>query len=152
MTANTNTRVNSKTAGSLDPQTVVPAAVSLIRRHSHFSNQRELPRLSTDARSKLTAHDWTGGMDELDRCVLQALVLRNCDVIQAQDIRLQTTSVRHTQSLLIKSLRNAQGVRSVAAKNLGISARTLREQLAVLRAQGVRVPMSSPASVEQSHD
>lgn len=152
MTANTNTKAHVETERGLDPSTVVPAAVSLIRRHSHVSSQRELPRLSADARSKLTAHHWVGGMDELDRCVLQALVLRKGDVIQAQDIRLQTASVRRTQSLLIKSLRNAQGVRSVAAKNLGISARTLREQLAVLRAQGIRVPVSAPASVEQSHD
>ncbi len=134
----------------LDRHAVVPAAVSLIRRHC--DSQYKVPRLSLAARLSLSAHSWTGSMDELDHCVRQALVLCNGAVIQAEDLRLEQANAQRVQSVVMRSIRAANGVRSVAAKNLGISTRTLREQLAGMRAQGLPIPESAPARSELYHD
>ena len=140
----------ARTQNSLNRHDVVPAAVSLIRRHS--SNQYEVPRLSMAARLSLVKHSWNGGMQELDVCIRQAMVLCRGEVIQAEDLHLEKANVQRAQSAMLRTVRAANGVRSIAADKLGISARTLREQLADMRAQGMPVPEALPANGELYHD
>lgn len=135
---------------TLAPTAVVPAAVSLIRRHS--DNQSRVPRLSMTARMSLAAHEWSSDAAELDACIQQALVLCNGEIIEAEDLRLARGNAQRVQSRVLRTLRAVNGVRSEAAKRLGINTSTLRRQLAGMRAQGFVVPETAPAITELSHE
>lgn len=145
----------TQTARTIKPVTlaasaIVPAAISLIRRHS--GNQCRVPRLSMTARMSLVTHEWGSDPLALDACIQQALVLCNGEVIGAEDLRLAQDNAQRAQSRVLGTLRAVNGVRSEAAKRLGINASTLRRQLAAMRAQGVSVPETAPAVTELSHE
>lgn len=141
---------NNTPPGNLARTAVIPAAVSLIRRHC--DSERPVPELSADARQALLAHDWSGGMAELENCIQQALVLGEGGQISAGDLHLAPENIQRAQSLMLRTLRAAGGARDVAAQHLGLSVRSLRQQLAGMRARGLLVPGTSPSVTELDNE
>lgn len=110
------------------------------------------------ALDKLAAHGWPGNARELGNILQRALVLRDGDRIEADDLHLAgaaqmvtpfraTTPIqlpaepirlrdvaRHSKLEAIRcALRETDGHRAAAARKLGISERTLRYRLAEMR-------------------
>lgn len=129
-------------ATALDADSVLPRAVALVRHH--VGPGRDAPRLSAAARAALIAHNWAGGEAELDDCIQRALVLAHDGLIQADDLGLAEYSrgtVRgRARAAVLRTLRAADGQRSLAAARLGIRPRSLRLLLARLRTEGLNVP------------
>lgn len=142
--------VHSTTDNVLAADSIVPAAISLIRQHS--DHQYRVPRLSVDARMRLAKHKWRGGRTELDTCIQRAMVLCDGDVIDADDLQFTQDNAQRAQSVMLHALRTANGVRSEAARRLGINTSTLRRQLAGMRAQGLNVPQTAPVVTELHHE
>jgi two-component system, response regulator FlrC len=110
------------------------------------------------ALDKLAAHGWPGNARELGNILQRALVLRDGDRIEADDLHLagapqmvmplrMAASIqlpaepirlrdvaRHSKLEAIRlALRETDGHRAAAARKLGISERTLRYRLAEMR-------------------
>ena len=104
------------------------------------------------ALDKLAAHGWPGNARELGNILQRALVLRDGDRIEADDLHLAGAPqmvmplrmaaepirlrdvARHSKLEAIRlALRETDGHRAAAARKLGISERTLRYRLAEMR-------------------
>ncbi|MDR7154659.1 two-component system response regulator FlrC [Sphingobium xenophagum] len=110
------------------------------------------------ALDKLAAHSWPGNARELGNILQRALVLRDGDQIEADDLHLAGAAqmvtpfratapiqlpaepirlrdvARHSKLEAIRcALRETDGHRAAAARKLGISERTLRYRLAEMR-------------------
>ncbi|MGB3930708.1 MAG: helix-turn-helix domain-containing protein, partial [Sphingobium sp.] len=111
-----------------------------------------------EAIEKLVAHGWPGNARELGNVLQRALVLRDGDRIEADDLSLGSAPpsapaivapvalvtpaapirlrdvARHSKLEAIRlALRETDGHRAAAARKLGISERTLRYRLAEMR-------------------
>ena len=94
-------------------------------------------RFSGAALEKLCAHKWPGNIRELQNAVERALVVFDGNEIpeDALDLRESMTSGAASnlhdveKDHILSTLRSSSGNRTVAAKQLGITARTLRNKL-----------------------
>jgi two-component system, response regulator FlrC len=142
------------------PGDIIPLAEYLLQQHAR-NEGHSIRRLSTAAREKLLSHNWPGNIRELDNLLLRALVLQQGDTIESRhlmfenygkdeikqeknntDFLLTTDSLNrnlktHEHDLILEALRSENGSRKNAAKRLGISPRTLRYKLALMRDAGV---------------
>lgn len=139
---------------------IVPIAKQLLSRH--VGNQHAIIFDKT-AEQKLLQHNWPGNVRELDNTIQRALILKNADVIYAEDIQYETVTQSFTnvysntapveessvlvsdlkdreQQLILDALYAGDGSRKYAAEKLGISPRTLRYKLARMRDNGVAIP------------
>lgn len=139
---------------------IVPIAKQLLSRH--VGNQHAISFDKT-AEQKLLQHNWPGNVRELDNTIQRALILKNADVIYAEDIQYETVTQSFTnvysntapveessvlvsdlkdreQQLILDALYAGDGSRKYAAEKLGISPRTLRYKLARMRDNGVAIP------------
>jgi two-component system response regulator FlrC len=139
---------------------VLPLAMRLLGARSRPGER--IPALSADAAHLLLTYAWPGNVRELDNVMQRALILATGPVIEAEHIQMEPTvgsqneegdglgAMRDGQKGLAGSLDVAerdlilQAVRSndsreAAAKQLGISPRTLRYKLARLREAGVDI-------------
>ena len=133
------------------------AAALLLRQHKQMAQlgaTDAFPWPTPEAMDKLAAHSWPGNARELGNVLQRAMVLREGDRIEADDlhitgvapqaalkaraeitapVRLQDVA-RHSKMDAIRSaLRETDGHRALAARKLGISERTLRYRLAEMR-------------------
>ena len=138
-------------------QDVRAIAASMLLRHT--ANGQPFAWPTPEALAALMAHDWPGNARELDNVLQRALLLREGDRIEADDLGLvpaaapapvQTAPALATTDGEVTPLFEAQrysaheairaaleatgGHRARAAQRLGISERTLRYRLADLRA------------------
>lgn len=141
---------------------ILPLAGHLLARCAEAS-RLPLPELTAAAQRLLLAHNWPGNVRELDNALQRALVLSGGEVIDAEQIALDTghgavqlprvaDPVETHDTLLQDDLRSREhrvivealsaacGNRATAAERLGISPRTLRYKLARMREAGVRIP------------
>ncbi|BBD98921.1 sigma-54-dependent Fis family transcriptional regulator [Sphingobium amiense] len=116
---------------------------------------------TTDAIDKLSVHNWPGNARELGNVLQRAMVLRDGDRIEADDLHMGAAPqiaaapaqpiiapaafapaepvrlrdvARHSKLEAIRTaLRETDGHRAAAARKLGISERTLRYRLAEMR-------------------
>lgn len=116
--------------------------------------------ITKQAQQKLMQHHWPGNVRELDNVIQRAMILKQGQEIQPQDIMLETdTSIneplcvadddagrlqndlkdRETQ-VILDTLNSFNGSRKKTAEQLGISPRTLRYKLARLRDTGAAIP------------
>jgi two-component system response regulator FlrC len=130
--------------------TAITAAL-LLRHYTQAATQDVFPWPTTEAMDILCAHDWPGNARELGNVLQRAMVLRESDRIDTDDLnvsRATTRPIRISESAPIRlaevarmskidairhALRETDGHRALAARKLGISERTLRYRLAEMR-------------------
>jgi DNA-binding NtrC family response regulator len=105
-------------------------------------------KLSEAAMQKLMAYSWPGNVRELENVIERSIVLCGRQTLQAEDIRLDTSSARtkaaaqaddflpeglsldeYEQSIIREALKRAEGNKSQAARLLGITRNALRYRL-----------------------
>ncbi len=128
---------------------IVPLALHLLRKHAPAGS----PYLSEAARDLLIDHDWPGNVRELENCMQRAIVLcEHREIVPADlglsaepgvltteqsEATLQGRMRQQEDQLLLKILKQNNGVRKATAAQLGISERTLRYKLKQLRDRGL---------------
>lgn len=123
---------------------IAPLARRFARRASDAVGRARPVRLSDDAIAELRAHDWPGNVRELRNAVERAVTMTSADVVTAVDLPealVRTSSAEARVEDLERELRAAEKQRVVdalercggnqtrAAKELGISRRTLLHRL-----------------------
>ncbi len=141
------------------PLDIVPLAEYLLAHHAHLM-KRNMPTISQQAQTRLLTHLWPGNAREMDNVMQRALILSSEDELQAEffkmdaipDERAQPKVENHSSStasrglkeqeyeLILNTLKETSGNRSMAAKKLNVSPRTLRYKLARMREKGFSVP------------
>ncbi len=139
-------------------QDISALAKRIIAQYSRAAGQ--IIELSESAVELLCQHRWPGNVRELDNVMQRALILKQGNVIDPENIMFESTShdllgenslVEDTGKLhsdlrdretevIIDTLRGFRGSRKKTAEKLGISPRTLRYKLARLRETGAAVP------------
>ena len=107
--------------------------------------------IADDAMKVLVEHDWPGNVRELENCIERAMIVGQGDLIGKEDIippaslarkgKLNLdpgTSLREMEKMLILKTLEATGWnRTVAARKLGVSTRTLRNKLKIYREEDI---------------
>lgn len=141
---------------------VAISAAMLLSLHAKAGEALPFPWPTAQALEKLAAHGWPGNARELGNVLHRALVLREGERIEAEDlaiaplaaapapapvapvaappasndsqpIRLRDVARASKLEAIRAALRETDGHRALAARKLGISERTLRYRLAELR-------------------
>ena len=140
------------------PDDIVPIACKILAQYSRAAG--DSIRISKAANDRLREHNWPGNVRELDNVIQRALIMKQGNEIQPQDIMLESNLVEEGQSeplpedngllqsdlrdreteVILETLRLFRGSRKKTAEKLGISPRTLRYKLAKLRESGAPVP------------
>ena len=142
------------------PGDILPLAEHLITKHS--PNGSPKVSLGAAARNKIQQHAWPGNVRELENVIQRALILREDNMIQSQDLMLemdtqilsakeikmaeQTTPLlgselqQQEHQIILDMLQQCHGKRKDVAEKLGISPRTLRYKLAKMRIVGIELP------------
>ncbi len=142
------------------PRDILPLAKHLMRQH--LGANEGLPEFMPEAEQRLLTHAFPGNVRELDNLVQRAMILRNGDTVQAEDLHFESQDQPISQSMesvqvppsgrlnddlrsveeqrILSALRQGHGSRKQVAKDLGISERTLRYKIARMREAGVSVP------------
>jgi two-component system, response regulator FlrC len=145
---------------------ILPLAMQLLA--SHCLPGTRVPALSAAAAQLLLTYAWPGNVRELDNLMQRALVLCGGSTIEPAHVlfepEITLTPVATTANAgsepsaglagglalaerdLIHDALQAAGTRLAAAKNLGISARTLRYRIARLRDAGIDVNLRGSAA------
>lgn len=138
------------------PEDIAPLAFAMVLRHSAAA-----PWISDEALAMLAAHSWPGNVRELENVMRRALVLAsNAAVIEPAHIVFDRPARLHSEPVavpepsdaklsnivqmsearaIISTLEACNGSRVAAARQLGISERTLRYRLASFREAGIAV-------------
>lgn len=138
------------------PEDIAPLAFAMALRHSASS-----PWISDEALALLTGHSWPGNVRELENVMRRALVLAgNAATIAAEhivfdrparlinepiavvptgDAKLSNIVQMSEAKAILSTLEACNGSRVAAARQLGISERTLRYRLASFRDAGIEV-------------
>ena len=142
------------------PADIIPIADKLIAVYNRAAGQKT--KLSDEAKQQLLLHKWPGNVRELDNVIQRAMILKQGDEIEADDIMLEVDSGfsqfstessdnedngklqndlrdRETE-VILDTLKAFNGSRKQTAEKLGISPRTLRYKLARLRDTGAAIP------------
>jgi two-component system, response regulator FlrC len=144
---------------------ILPLAMRLLEARCRAGER--IPALGADAAHSLLTYNWPGNVRELDNVMQRALILCGSAyelgsgaTIGPEHIQFEAASapqvavaaaavpvdtlagnLDHTeQQLILQALHSGNGSRVLAARQLGISPRTLRYKLARLRELGVSVP------------
>ena len=118
-------------------------------------NGKQLMRISEKSIRSLLALDWPGNVRQLQNVIERAVILSFGDTLEEQFLQLseemtapgQTTGINPDSTLkdmerelILKKLAVTRGNRTVAAQELGISVRTLRNKLNLYTDLGVEIP------------
>jgi len=136
---------------------IIPIANKILQQYSRAAG--ESISISDAACEQLRQHSWPGNVRELDNVIQRALILKQGNEIQPQDIMLETglsqmpvdsmlddsgklhSDLRDRETeVILETLRGFKGSRKKTAEKLGISPRTLRYKLAKLRDAGASFP------------
>lgn len=113
-------------------------------------NKSSIKQLDNSARNKLASWNWPGNVRELKSTVERSLLMSSKSILSAEDIQIdgyeQSRSnyfgpgmtVQEAERLLIlKTLQHTNDNRTMAAKLLGISIRTLRNKLNEYKSEAI---------------
>lgn len=118
-------------------------------------NEKPIMAISELAMRKLVAMDWPGNVRQLQNVIERAVILSTGHEITEESFGLSdemdcTEEITNLDSemtlrdmereLILRKLTRTQGNRTVAAQELGISVRTLRNKLNLYTDQGVEIP------------
>jgi two-component system response regulator FlrC len=137
---------------------IVPIAEKLVAVYNRAAG--EIIELSEAAHDRLLLHNWPGNVRELDNVIQRAMILKQGQRIEAEDIMLETDtailpSIQPEQEdsgklqndlrdremeVILDTLKAFNGSRKKTAEQLGISPRTLRYKLARVRDLGAAIP------------
>ncbi len=140
------------------PLDIIPIAAKLLAVYNRAAGQTT--ELTEAAKQVLLKHQWPGNVRELDNVIQRAMILKQGNEIQADDIMLEVVSgFQQTDSendddsgqlqndlrdreteVILDTLKAFNGSRKQTAEKLGISPRTLRYKLARLRDTGAAIP------------
>jgi two-component system response regulator HydG len=144
----------------------IPALIEhFIHTYRGLCNSR-IRKIADDAMALLAAHDWPGNVRELENCIERALIVGRAETITREDIIPPAslsrrgglsldpgTSLREMEKMLILKTLEATGWnRTVAARKLGVSTRTLRNKLKIYREEDISSgpeEISIPGSAEE---
>ncbi len=138
---------------------ILPLANTILRNIAK-SGRAAVPAFTKRAEKLLLQHSWPGNVRELGNVLQRAMILKDAkanridvDDLQIESYETPAVSVssgkvddlkrlnenlkEHEHDLIIRALKEAMGDRSVVAKRLGISPRTLRYKLAKMREKGI---------------
>ena len=140
------------------PEDIIPIAKLFIQKYSKAAGQKIT--LSPSAALDIKAYPWPGNIRELENVMQRALILKQGDQIESDDIMLEAVEMiadtqddedlsgqLHTDlkdretEVIIETLKAFAGSRKKTAEKLGISPRTLRYKLAKLRDLGTELPV-----------
>jgi DNA-binding NtrC family response regulator len=124
----------------------IPILAQQFIRHFSEENNKKIDGLTTDAMEVLAAHSWPGNVRELRNVIERMVVMSRGDKLTVRDIpqpiRESTRpggagasargglSIEEAEkSLISRALRAHDGSRTLAARDLGISRRTLHRKL-----------------------
>ncbi|MCP4875981.1 MAG: sigma-54-dependent Fis family transcriptional regulator [Gammaproteobacteria bacterium] len=137
---------------------IVPVARKILAQYGRAAGQTI--QLSDAACKVLCQHSWPGNVRELDNVIQRALILKQGNDIQPQDIMLEQGGLEQAPleasledngllhsdlrdreaEVILETLSSFRGSRKKTAEKLGISPRTLRYKLAKMRDSGTPVP------------
>ena len=121
----------------------------------------KLPELTADAEKHLMERRWLGNVRELENVLQRAMVIKNNDKISKRELligdfdeiaMINNSNIEEKEygldnilkeqeyDLILQALQNNNGNREAAAKELGISTRTLRYKLAQIKELGIKIP------------
>ena len=118
-------------------------------------NEKNLMTITDKAMRQLMAMDWPGNVRQLQNVIERAVILNRGDEIQENIFGLsdEMESTEKTanldsdmtlrdmeRELILRKLTRTRGNRTIAAQELGISVRTLRNKLNIYTDQGVEIP------------
>jgi DNA-binding NtrC family response regulator len=118
-------------------------------------NDKQLLSITEDSMRKLVAMDWPGNVRQLQNVIERAVILSFGDTLEEEYLELSEELDSTTQSsginpditlkdmereLILRKLEVTRGNRTVAAQELGISVRTLRNKLNLYTDLGVEIP------------
>lgn len=141
------------------PLDIIPLADYFIEQHAKELDKEPIS-LTHQAKQKLLNYYWPGNIRELDNVIQRLLIMADSDVVDDIDIHLSDSfyfkdnsldqDIHHTQNdselktheakIIMKVLKETDGCRSIAAKKLNISPRTLRYKISKLKSTGWNVP------------
>jgi two-component system NtrC family response regulator len=125
----------------------IPQLIDYFLKKYSKVNQKSISDISKEARSLLLRHSYPGNVRELENLIERAVVLCRGEVITTQDLpfhlqegKSETDFQKKEKSLpesleeiekdlIIKALRQHQGIQTRAAESLGISERVLRYKI-----------------------
>jgi DNA-binding NtrC family response regulator len=148
---------------------VIPLTILPLRLHKediplltrHFvetfcaENNKPLMEVSEAALSNLTRLNWPGNVRQLQNVIERAVIMNTGDILDDTildladeidsvagegEISAEMTLKDMERELILRKLRKTKGNRTQAARELGISVRTLRNKLHLYHAAGVQVP------------
>ncbi len=148
---------------------VIPLCISPLRQRKedipllvqHFvesfcaENSKPLLQVSDKAMASLVRLDWPGNVRQLQNVIERAVIMSTgpeldeliLDLADEMDsitgeavIDVDMTLKEMEQELILRKLRRTQGNRTQAARELGISVRTLRNKIHIYHATGVAIP------------
>jgi len=139
------------------PLDIIPIAQKLLAVYNRAAGQKT--ELTHAAKQLLLKHTWPGNVRELDNVIQRAMILKQGNEIQHEDIMLEVESgfqqdnsdtddsgqLQHDlrdreTEVILETLKTFNGSRKQTAEKLGISPRTLRYKLARLRDTGAAIP------------
>lgn len=141
------------------PLDIIPLANYFIEKYS-VELKKTPPTLTNEAQYRLMNYEWPGNIREMDNLMQRVLVMTSGHVIDGKDLEISITEkiddvsaqvndllsklksqVKISEAkTILDVLEETEGSRSLAAKKLNMSPRTLRYKISKLKSIGLKVP------------